>query len=280
MRDFFPEVLNRLRSFGFVDFIDILLITLINYKILMLIRGSRAWRIVFGGVVFVIALGVSYMLKLSALHWLLDRAAVLLPVAIVILLMPELRQLLEGMARLRVPGLMVSDEGTDVRTVEEIVASSAELSAGRVGALIVLERQENLEEIISTGVLLNARVSAPLLGSIFYEGNPLHDGAVVIRGDTLIAAACRLPLSESRRVERAMHMRHRAALGVSEAFDCVTIVVSEERGTISCTIQGNIFKLNGPNELRDLLHREIRGQNAPKRTKPLISFRAKEAAKQ
>ncbi len=273
-------MLNRLRSFGFVDFIDILLITLINYKILMLIRGSRAWRIVFGGVVFVIALGVSYMLKLSALHWLLDRAAVLLPVAIVILLMPELRQLLEGMARLRVPGLMVSDEGTDVRTVEEIVASSAELSAGRVGALIVLERQENLEEIISTGVLLNARVSAPLLGSIFYEGNPLHDGAVVIRGDTLIAAACRLPLSESRRVERAMHMRHRAALGVSEAFDCVTIVVSEERGTISCTIQGNIFKLNGPNELRDLLHREIRGQNAPKRTKPLISFRAKEAAKQ
>jgi diadenylate cyclase len=122
-------------------------------------------------------------------------------------------------------------------------------------------------------------VSAPLLGSIFYEGNPLHDGAVVIRGDILTSAACRLPLSDSRRVDRNMHMRHRAALGVSEAFDCVTIVVSEERGTISCSIQGNIFKLEGPNDLRDLLHREVRGQNPPKKTKPLISFRSKEAAK-
>jgi diadenylate cyclase len=277
LRERFFEISSLLRNFGVIDALDILLVALINYKILMLIRGTRAWRVVLGGIVFLVVLILSTAVKLSSLHWLLDRGAVLLPVAIVILLMPELRQLLEGMTRLPVLNL-ASAETTEVRTIEEIVASTAELSAGRVGALIVIERKESLEEIVSTGVLLNARVSAPLLGSVFYEGNPLHDGAVVIRGDNLTAAACRLPLSESRRVDRAMHMRHRAALGVSEAFDCVTIVVSEERGTISCTIQGNIFKLNGPNELRDLLHREIRGQIPPKKSKSLISFKSKEPA--
>lgn len=279
MKIVLEEITNLLRSFGVVDAIDILLVTFIFYKILMLLRGTRAWRIVLGGFVFLGLLLVSNKLGLTTLNWLLDKAVVLLPVAIVILLMPELRQLLEGMTRLQFLNV-ATEETTEVRTIEEIVASTAELSAGRIGALIVIERGENLEEIVSTGVLLNARVSAPLLGSIFYEGNPLHDGAVVIRGDKLIAAACRLPLSESKRVDRTMHMRHRAALGVAEAFDSVTIVVSEERGTISCTIHGNIFKLNGPGELRDLLHREIRGQNPPKRPKPRISFKAREPAKQ
>ena len=271
------EVVNLFRNFGVIDVIDIVIVAFIIYKILMLIRGTRAVRIILGGIVFILLLIASNKLKLTTLHWLLDKAAILLPVALVILLMPELRQLIEGMTRLR----FRTEDTTEIRTIEEIVASAAELSAGRVGALIVIERKDSLEEVISTGVLLNARVSAPLLGSIFYEGNPLHDGAIVIRGDSLIAAACRLPLSESRRVDRTMHMRHRAALGVSEAFDCVTIVVSEERGTISCTIQGNIFKLGGPNELRDLLHREIRGQITDKRARPLISFKAmREAAKQ
>lgn len=278
MREDLAPITNLFRNFGVMDVIDILLVAFINYKILMLLRGTRAWRVILGVIVFLIALFLSTTAKLSSLHWLLDRGAVVLPIALAILLMPELRQLLEGMTRLPVLNL-ASEETTEVRTIEEIVASAAELSAGRVGALIVIERKESLEEIISTGVLLNARVSAPLLGSIFYEGNPLHDGAVVVRGDTMVAAACRLPLSESRRVERAMHMRHRAALGVAEAFDCVTIVISEERGTISCSIQGNIFKLDGPNELRDLLHREIRGETAPKKTKALIAFK-KEAAKQ
>jgi len=277
LRDQLGPITRLFQNFGWTDVLDILLVAFINYKILMLVRGTRAWRIVLGVVVFLVALGLSTTAKLSSLHWLLDRGAVLLPVALAILLMPELRQLLEGMTRLPVLNL-ASEETTEVRTIEEIVLATTELSAGRIGALICLERKENLEEIVSTGVVLNARVSAPLLVSIFYEGNPLHDGAVVVRGDTLVAAACRLPLSESRRVERAMHMRHRAALGVAEAFDCVTIVVSEERGTISCSIQGNIFKLDGPTELRDLLHREIRGQNPPKKSKALINFK-KEAAK-
>jgi diadenylate cyclase len=277
LRDLLEEILNLFRNLSVLDVVDILLVAFIIYKVLMLIRGTRAWRIVLGGIVFILLLFLSDKLKLATLHWLLDRAAVLLPVALVILLMPELRQLIEGMTRLRF--LTIGEETTEVRTIEELVASASELSAGRIGALIVIERKENLEEIVSTGVLLNARVSAPLLGSIFYEGNPLHDGAVVIRGDSLLCAAARLPLSESRRVDRAVHMRHRAALGVSEAFDCVAIVISEERGTISYALQGDLFKLNGPAELREMLHRELRGQNPPPKPKPRLSFKAREAAK-
>lgn len=278
MKELANQVLNIFHSFGLMDLIDIVLVAFIIYKVLMLIRGTRAWRIVAGGFVFVILLFLSNKLKLTTLHWLLDRAAVLLPVALVILLMPELRQLIEGMTRLQFLGFSPEDN-TEIRTIEEIVAAVSELASSRVGALIVVERTQKLDEIISTGVLLNARVSSPLLGSIFYEGNPLHDGAVVVRGDNLLAAACRLPLSESRQVDRAVHMRHRAALGITESFDCVTIVVSEERGTISCAIGDSLRRLNGPNDLRDFLNQEVRGIDAPSRPKPLITIRSKAEVK-
>jgi diadenylate cyclase len=278
LKELADQILNIFHSFGWVDAVDILLVAFIVYKVLMLIRGTRAWRIVLGGLVFIFLLALSSKFKLITLNWLLDRAAVLLPVALVILLMPELRQLIEGMTRLQFLGFS-PEENTEIRTIEEIVASVSELASGRIGALMVIERNEKLDEIASTGVMLNARVSSPLLGSIFYEGNPLHDGAVIIRGDTLLAGACRLPLSESRRVDRAVHMRHRAALGVTEAFDCVAIVVSEERGTISCAIGESLQKLNNPSELRDLLNREVRRQEVRPRPKSLISIKPKAEAK-
>ena len=278
MRDIADELLILFRGFGIVDVIDITLVTYIIYKILMLIRGTRAWRIVLGSVVFIVLLALSNRFRLTTLHWMLDRAAVLLPVALVILLMPEFRQLIEGMTRVSFLNI-APDEATEIRTVEEIVAAAAELSATRTGALIVIERNEPLGEVATTGILMDARISAPLLVSIFYEGNPLHDGAVIVRRDTLLAAACRLPLTESRRVDKAVHMRHRAALGVSEAFDCVTVVISEERGTISCAIGDALQKLSTPGELREVLNREILRQDAPPRAKSLISFKPRAEVK-
>lgn len=279
MRDIADELLHIFRGFGLVDLIDILLVTYINYKILMLIRGTRAWRIVLGAVALMFLLFISSKAKLTTLHWLLDRAAVLVPFVLVILLMPELRQFIEGITRVSFLN-MAPDEATETRTVEEIVAAAAELSSTRTGALIVIERNEPLGEIATTGILMNARTSAPVLVSIFYEGNPLHDGAVIVRKDTILAAACRLPLTESRRVDKSLHMRHRAALGVSEAFDCVTIVISEERGTISCAIGQSLMRLNGPAELREVLNREILKQEVGPKAKPLLSFKPKAEAKQ
>ncbi|HZH98123.1 MAG TPA: DNA integrity scanning protein DisA nucleotide-binding domain protein, partial [Fimbriimonadaceae bacterium] len=128
-----------------------------------------------------------------------------------------------------------------------------------------------IPDIVGSGVILNASVSSPLLVSIFYEGNPLHDGAVVLRGDTIVAAACRLPLSDTSRLATDLHMRHRAAVGASEAFDCLVVVVSEERGTISVVKEGRLRRLANHVELREFLNRELRhitdeeGEDRPRR---------------
>jgi diadenylate cyclase len=130
---------------------------------------------------------------------------------------------------------------------------------------MVIEQASPMIDVVSSGVPLNANLSTPLLVSIFYEGNPLHDGATVIKGDEIIAAACRLPLSENARLDPALHMRHRAGIGVSEQHDCLVIIVSEERGTISVVKDGHLRRMAGHVELREVLNRELRlvGEEEP-----------------
>jgi diadenylate cyclase len=246
----------------FVHAIDILLVAIIFYKILSVIRGTRAWRILWAIILFVFALFLSKALHLDTLRWVLDKATLLGPVALVILLLPELRQALESFGKLGgwTERLGAFDSKTASQTIEEIVAAVTEMSAGRVGALIVVEQAANLDEIVNNGVRLDAKVSAPLLSSVFYGANPLHDGAVVIRRDTVVAAACRLPLSENSRLDSTLHMRHRAAVGVTESLDCLSIVVSEERGVISIATNGKLKRLANPMELRETLNRELRNK--------------------
>lgn len=251
-RNFSPENLR--------DIIDVLLVSYLIYRLFIVIRGKRAWRVVGGIVIFVIALILSDVFGFSTLHWLLERATVLGPVALVLLLLPELRQALEGFARLglwpdRIPG---ASPPTGAKTIEEVVSAVSELMAARLGAIIVFERGAPMDEIAGNGVPLDAEVSSPLLLSIFYEGNPLHDGAVVIRQDRLVAAACRLPLSESHRLDNTHHMRHRAAVGISEVADCIAVVVSEERGVVSVARDGHLEKLGSALELREILSKELR----------------------
>jgi len=207
------------------------------------------------------------------LHWVLEKVMYLGPAALVILFFPELRTAVEGfvpqtsLLQRLVP--LKIDERAEARTVEEIVAAVAELASDSVGALIVIEKVAPLEECAANGVQLHATVSAPLLESIFFENNPLHDGAVIVRGDLILAAACRLPLSASKTLDPHVHMRHRAAVGITEAFDCISIVVSEERGTISIASDGVLRRLSSHTELRTILNRELRnieeeGTNAGK----------------
>jgi len=254
------QELKQVSLENLINLIDILLVAYVVYRILSLIRSTRAWRILGGIVIFVAALFISDHLQLKTLHWVLEKATLLAPVALVILLLPELRQTLEGFAKL---GLWPTRLGADARaganTVEEIIGAAAEMSASSIGALIVVERGTKLEDICQNGVQLNAEVSAPLLGSIFYEGNPLHDGAAVVRDDRVVAAACRLPLSEASNLDHHLHMRHRAGLGIAEQSDAVVIIVSEERGTISVAIDGEIRRLKDHHELREVLNTEIRG---------------------
>ncbi|MFY9235058.1 MAG: diadenylate cyclase CdaA [Fimbriimonadaceae bacterium] len=244
----------------FVQVLDILLVAFLVYRLLLILRGSRAWLVVGGIVVFFLLLYISEKAQLTTLNWILDKATLLLPVALVILLLPELRQALEGVGKNPVWThlIPISETHAEAQVVEEIVAAVTEMAASNVGALIVVERAGQLDDIVSNGVLLEAKLTAPLLGSIFYEGNPLHDGAVVVRGDRILAAACRLPLSEGK-LSPNMHMRHHAALGITEQRDCICIVVSEERGSISVALDGHLEKLASHQDLRDVLNRELRG---------------------
>lgn len=253
--------LSSLRALTFqnlINVLDILLVAYLNYRLLALVRGGRAWRIVGGIIIFLLLLLASSAFHLETLHWMLDKATLLAPVALAILLLPELRQTLEGFGKLKLWTQIAGERYVEPSTVEEIVKAIAYMGSQGMGALIVLETGPPLDSIVSNGILIDAEVSAPLLETVFYEGNPLHDGAVIIRGDVLVAAACRLPLSENPRLDSNYHMRHRAAIGVTEAMDCVAIVLSEERGTISIARDGSLVRLESAADLREHLLRELR----------------------
>lgn len=256
---------------SFRSAIDILLVAYVIYRLLKLVRGGRAWRIVLGVLVFVAALFASDRLGLRTLHYLLDKATILAPVAIVILLLPELRQALEGFSKVGIwtERFMATGSGR-AEVIEEIIAAAVELSDTKTGALMVIERGSLLDDIAATGVAMDAEVSAPLLTSIFYGSNPLHDGAVIIRKDRIVAAACQLPMSESTDIAVQYHMRHRAGVGVTEQTDAVTLVVSEERGSINIALRGRMTLCKNTEELRDVLYRELRRGRAPSE-EPLIA---------
>jgi diadenylate cyclase len=245
----------------FIHIVDIGLVAFLLYRLLLLVRGTRAWRILLGVLAFLVVLSVADRLELHTLHWILEKATILGPVALVILFLPELRQAIEGFGKFSPLGILElapNQDHVQASVIEEIISAISELQQESVGALVVIEKAAKLDEIAANGVQLDAVVSSPLLSSIFYGENPLHDGAVVIRGDKVLAAACRLPLSESTHLDSHVHMRHRAAVGITEATDVVAIVVSEERGTISVAQDGALMRLSGPNELRETLNRELR----------------------
>ncbi len=247
----------------------------------MLVRGTRGWRILLGLLVFAVALTLSDVLNLVTLHWILEKATMLGPVALVILFLPELRQTLEGLTKFSLMPERVVEAGhektLDRTAVEEIVGAVTEMARDRIGAILVIETGAHMDEIAANGVPLNAKISSSLLGSIFFGQNPLHDGAVIIRGDSILAAACRLPLSESARIDKTLHMRHRAAIGVTEQNDAVSIVVSEERGTISVVQEGKLQLLKTSAELREFLINQVT-KDEP-RPEPIRPFRKKDRDK-
>ncbi len=252
---------------AFINVVDILLVAYVIYRLFKLIRGKRAWRIVVGVFVFVAALRLSDWLQLSTLHWMLDKAVLLAPVAIVILFLPELRQAVEGFGKLGLwtERLIGAQPATEKTTLHEISMAVAEMAEHRIGALIVIERGTILQDVAENGIAVHAKVTAPLVGAIFYHGNPLHDGAIIVRRNEVVAAACRLPMSESRSIDPHFHMRHRAGIGMSEQSDAVVVIVSEERGDIAIAIDGEITIMADEVELRESLETLMRAYSGDKR---------------
>jgi len=227
------------------DFIDILLIAFIVYQLLKLIKETRAMQLLKGVLILFFVLEISSWLHLNTLNYLLRSAMQVGMFAIVVIFQPELRSLLEKMGRTRVGKIInISSGPSDSQeyAIGEIVRAAAKLSEEKTGALIVIERETKLGDVIGTGTLIDAEVSSALLENIFVPKTPLHDGAVIIRGDRIHTAGCFLPLTSNENLSRELGTRHRAALGISEASDALVVVVSEETGKISIAANGALTR--------------------------------------
>ena len=236
------------------DVLDILIVAFLLYELLMLTKETRASAVLKGLVTLVVASWVSDLLGLTALNWVLLNVVNNGTVVLVILFQPELRKALEQLGRGAIHKAAVSaDLEESGHIVSEITSCLLTLSRRRVGALIVIEQRIGLKDVIETGTSLNSQISAALLENIFEPNTPLHDGAVVIRGPRIMAAACILSLSEGKGISRELGTRHRAALGVTETTDAISLIVSEETGTISVARNGRLTRHLDRAALEDLL---------------------------
>ena len=250
---YFPKI-------SWTDVLDIFIIAYLIYHILLWLKTSRAWTLLRGIGIIVLFLGLAALLRLNTILWISKNLINVFLLAIIILFQPELRNALDELGRKNILRNIINntttkdpDRNLSDRTVFELVKTATELSKTKTGALIVLEHKTPLGEYINTGILIDAEVTEQLLVNIFEKNTPLHDGAVIVRNNRIIAATCYLPLTERTDVNKELGTRHRAGLGISEATDSMTIIVSEETGGISIAHRGVLYRDLGEAQIREKL---------------------------
>jgi diadenylate cyclase len=254
-------IFRYLRLIRINDVLDVAIIAFAVYKLIPLIKRTRAGNLIWGVVMFVVALGLSYALKLQGVSYILSHILEIGVLALVILFQPELRQLLESVGSRNIKLLQIlSPEHVKTgleQAISQTVVACTELSRNRTGVLIVFERKYMLDDMVRSGTVLDAAVSSELLKNIFFVKAPMHDGAVIIRNGRVLAAGCMLPLSKNVNLSRDLGMRHRAGIGMSENSDAVVVIVSEETGSISVALGGMLKRHLMPETLEQLLRNEL-----------------------
>ncbi len=248
------EYLKTVLKLNLSSVIDIIIVAFIMYKLMLLIKGTRAVQLLKGLAVLLIATSLSNIFNLYTMNWLLRQAMTALVVALPVVFQPELRRALEklGRGKFLAQGALFPGEIDQARAIAEITRSATVLSKNKMGALIVLERETGLEEHIGTGVKIDGIASAEFMVNIFLPKTPLHDGAIIIRGDRVAAAACFLPLSDPH-LTTELGTRHRAGIGITEQSDAVAVIISEETGTISLAVEGVLNRYLDETTLQDKL---------------------------
>lgn len=239
------------------DIVEILILAFVAYNIILWFKRTQAWLLLRGIIVLVALYALASLFQLNTITFLFERSMDVFLVAVIVVFQPELRRALEQLGKRNIlSGLIPFDDSKDknerfsLETIDAIIRATFELGRAKTGALIVIEQNILLEEYINTGIILDAEVSAPLLVQIFEHNTPLHDGAVVIRGDKIVAATCYLPLSDNMNISKELGTRHRAGLGISEVTDSVTIIASEETGSVSLAVGGELFRNIDSDKLR------------------------------
>ena len=242
-----------------IDVVEIILIAFLLYSILVWIKNTRAWALFKGIIVIVVFVLVAALFQMNTILWLASRLINVGIIALAVIFQPELRKALDQLGRKRFfLGLLSWDmdrggKRFSERTVSEMVKATFEMAKVKTGALIVVEKDIMLSEYERTGIALDSIVSSQLLINIFEKNTPLHDGAIIVRGDRIVSATCYLPLSDNMELDKELGTRHRAAVGISEVSDSLTIIVSEETGAVSVAVGSEIIRGLGSEELKRML---------------------------
>ncbi|MBQ0001239.1 MAG: diadenylate cyclase CdaA [Clostridiales bacterium] len=252
-------------DFGVIDFIEIILISFLVYQFMVWIKYTRAYTLLKGIIVVLFFILLAYLFRMNTILWFVKNLANVLIIGIIVIFQPELRNVLEQLGQKSLfPSVFAFDSGKEVqarfsdKTMTELVKATFDMAAVKTGALIVLENDIRLNEYIRTGIHIDAAITSQLLVNIFEHNTPLHDGAVIIRGDRILAATCYLPLSDNMELSKQLGTRHRAGVGISEASDSFTIIVSEETGSVSVAQNGQLFRNLNKKGLKELL---VKAQN-------------------
>lgn len=262
MNNFIRDYLVKLYipRITWTDIIEIVIIAFVIYNVMVWIKNTKAWVLLKGIIIVVIFALIAYILNLKTILWIAGKTISVGIVALVIIFQPELRRALEQLGRKKILfGLFRFNDGREKgerfssKTAEEIVRACFDMGAAYTGALIVIEQDMVLEEYEKTGIAVDGLVTSQLLINIFEHNTPLHDGAVIIRGDRIVAATCYLPLSDNNSLNKALGTRHRAGVGISEVTDSMTIIVSEETGRVSVAVGGELIHDIDADSLRNKL---------------------------
>ncbi|EQK45449.1 diadenylate cyclase CdaA [Paraclostridium bifermentans] len=247
------------------DIVDIAIVTYIFYKVYTFIKDTRAEQVLKGMLFLLVATKVSEIFNLHTLYWMLENTLTVGLIAVLIIFQPELRSGLEYIGRTKFTFLGKNNytisEDELKKDIEEIVECLYSLSRQKIGALIIMERDTRIGEVINTGTIIDAEISRQLLINIFIPNTPLHDGAVVIRDGKVKAAACFLPLTESKDLSKDLGTRHRAAIGVSEISDCLSLIVSEETGAVSIAKSGKLYRNMTKERLTNILRSNLKSSD-------------------
>jgi diadenylate cyclase len=245
------------------DIIDILIVSYVIYKMILLVRGTRAVQLLKGIFVVLLTWGLSTLFNLYTLQWLMNQMFTFGVLAIIIIFQPELRRALEQLGRGKLfMRSSAEDDGDYSLRIGEVIKAVNYLSRRKIGALIVFERETGLNDYVESGIQIGSQISSEILTNIFIPNTPLHDGAVMIRKNTLLAAGCYLPLSENPFISKELGTRHRAAIGMSEVSDAVCVAVSEETGQVSLAFHGQIVRDIKEESLISKLFDELRPEKS------------------
>ncbi len=252
---------DSIPAMGITDYLEILIIAFLVYEVMIWVRETRAWSLMKGVVVIILFVLFAYLLQMTTILWLVRNGFSVLIMAALIIFQPELRRALDHLGRKNFVSSFFSFNNSNVnerfsdKTMNEVIKASYEMGRERTGALIVIRQEDPLNEYINTGIEVDAVVTSQLLINIFEHNTPLHDGAVIIEGDRVISATCYLPLSDNMELSKDLGTRHRAGVGISEATDSLTIIVSEETGRVSVAYEGSLNRNVDQDTLRDELTR-------------------------